>query len=438
MIQLRPWKVTLVVLAFVFGLVFTLPNLLPMSVTSAVPAWAAQRLNLGLDLQGGSYLLLEVDTEALRAEQLTNLTEDVRRTLQGLNIGFTGLAPANGAVRVDVTNPAQVDAATTALRKLSQPLASGGGHDIGVGTSGQTITLTPSAEGERALASQAVDQSIEIIRRRIDQLGTREPTIIRQGLNRIVVEAPGESDPERLKSVIGQTAKLTFQMLDETTPPADAAQHVPPEDELLVSQNPAEAQGVLVRRARAGVRRRSGRCAPGLRRPDRSAGGVVPLQWPGDPGLRPGDGGQSRPAFRHRAGPQGDHRPGDPERHPGRQWPDQRQFHPGERGRAVAAAALRRPAGAVDHPGAALGRGRTRSRRRSLRSAGVESRRGADLCLHRPGLWAVWRVRRDCARGQRPVDRGPDVDHSGHADAAGHRRPDPDPGGGGGRQCADL
>ena len=248
MIQLRPWKVTLVVLSFLFGLIFTLPNLLPASVTSALPSWAAQRLNLGLDLQGGSYLLLEVDTDALKSEQLTNLTEDVRHALQDAGIAFTGLAPATGAVRVDITDPSKVAAATAVMRKLAQPTAGGGGRDLSVAANGQTVVMTPSAEGERTLAAQAVDQSIEIIRRRIDQLGTREPTIIRQGVNRIVVEAPGESDPERLKRVIGQTAKMTFQLLDETTPLADALQHVPPEDQLLPSSTPSEAEGVLVRR----------------------------------------------------------------------------------------------------------------------------------------------------------------------------------------------
>ncbi len=248
MIQLRPWKVALVALALLFGLVFTLPNLMPASVTASLPPWAAQRLNLGLDLQGGSYLLYEVDTDALLTEQLTNLVDDVRRTLQGAKIGFTGLAQANGAVRVRIDNPAQLDAAQTALRKLAAPLANGA-RDLAVGGApDQALALTYTPEAVRVRASQAVDQSIEIIRRRIDQLGTREPTIIRQGANRIIIEAPGESDPERLRSVIGQTAKLTFQMLDEATTPAEAQGHVPPEDQMLPSENPAEARGVLVRR----------------------------------------------------------------------------------------------------------------------------------------------------------------------------------------------
>jgi preprotein translocase subunit SecD len=248
MIQNRPWKIVLVLLAFAFGLVFTLPNLLPTSITAAMPSWASKRLNLGLDLQGGSYLLLEVDTDALRKEQLTNLVEDARRTLQTANITFTGLGINGAALQVRIDNPAQIGAARDALAKLAQP-SLGGGGDLSVATGhDQTLIMTYAEAAERQRASQAVDQEIEILRRRIDALGTREPTIIRQGANRIVVEAPGESDPEKLKSVIGQTAKLTFQLLDDTTDPTQLAGHVPPEDELLPSENPAEPQGVLVRR----------------------------------------------------------------------------------------------------------------------------------------------------------------------------------------------
>ena len=121
MIQLRRWKVILVVLATLFGVVFTLPNVLPASGTKSWPAWVPQkRLNLGLDLQGGSYLLLEVDTAALKKEKLNNLIEDVRRDLQAANIPFTGLGRGRTAsVSVHITDPAQVDAAYTVLNKLA-------------------------------------------------------------------------------------------------------------------------------------------------------------------------------------------------------------------------------------------------------------------------------------------------------------------------------
>ncbi|MGC1300883.1 MAG: protein translocase subunit SecD [Caulobacteraceae bacterium] len=249
MIQLRTWKVVLVLLAAVFGVVFTLPNALPTSVTAHMPAALSQRLNLGLDLQGGSYLLLEVDSASLHAGQLTNLTEDVRHALGDARIGFTGLGAVGNVVRVRVNDAAQVGPAANLLRsKLAQPTAAGG-HDLNLDTGpDQTITLSYPDATWRQLTASAVQQSIEVVRRRIDQLGTREPTIIAQGVNRIQIEAPGESDPEKLKKVIGQTAKLTFQMLDDTTSPADAVGHVPPEDELLPSETPGEAQGVLVRR----------------------------------------------------------------------------------------------------------------------------------------------------------------------------------------------
>src|SRR3712207_1597974 len=124
MLHIGRWKLALVLLSVVFGVLFTLPNLLPKG---AMPSWAPQqRLNLGLDLQGGSYLLLEVDTAALRRERLNNQVEDVRRTLREERIPFTNLAVAGGAVGVRITNPAQLDAAVRALGTLGTQQATGG------------------------------------------------------------------------------------------------------------------------------------------------------------------------------------------------------------------------------------------------------------------------------------------------------------------------
>jgi len=251
MIRLARWKVILCILAVVFGVVFTLPNLLPDQTLSAFPAWVPhKRLNLGLDLQGGSYLLYEVDTKALKAERLTSLVEDARTTLQTKQIQFSGLGQVNGIVDVRITDPAQVETAYQALSQLGQVLPSGGGKDVSVTTApDQHIQLTVSDQAMVKESVDAVAQSIEIIRRRIDALGTREPAIQRQGTTRIVVEAPGESDPERLKAVIGQTAKLTFQMVDDSVSPEDAAAgHVPPGSELLPSDDAYDRDGVVVKR----------------------------------------------------------------------------------------------------------------------------------------------------------------------------------------------
>jgi SecD/SecF fusion protein len=249
MIQLRPWKIVLVALAVVFGLLFSLPNAVK---PGALPGWLPQqRLNLGLDLQGGSYLLLEVDLDALKKEQLTNNVEDVRRTLQTKQILFSGLGVVGDHVSVRITDPARVDEAYAEISKLSQPLAAGARDLVIARGPDQTITLAQSADAQRTAGVKAVDQSIEILHRRIDALGTREPSIARQGANRIVIEAAGESDPEKLKAVIGKTAKLTFQMVDDSANPAEAKANpsaVPPGSQWYPSDEKFNPDGLVLKK----------------------------------------------------------------------------------------------------------------------------------------------------------------------------------------------
>ena len=250
MLRLHAWKLALVGLALVFGIVFTAPNLLPQSVTDHLPGWVPQaRLNLGLDLQGGSYLLLEVDTAELKKEKLTNLTEDVRRVLAQKAIAFTDLTSTVDGVGVRVTDPAQVNAAYKEVANLGALTSAGTRDLVVVNGPNQTLNLSIPDQALSALTNSAVDQSIEIIRKRIDQLGTREPSITRNGATRIVIEAPGESDPEKLKTVIGKTAKLTFQMVDDAVTPGEAAQgRVPPGSQLLPADEAYDRNGVVVRR----------------------------------------------------------------------------------------------------------------------------------------------------------------------------------------------
>ena len=156
-----------------------------------------------------------------------------------------------GAVSVRITDPAQLTEATNLLRRsVGAPLAGAtSGRDVTISSSGdQRIRLVFSEQALVAEAGKAVEQSIEIIRRRIDELGTKEPDIRRQGVDRIVVQAPGESDPEKLKDIIGQTAKLTFQMVDDTVSPEEAAAgRVPPGSQLL----PNEEGGAILVKKRA-------------------------------------------------------------------------------------------------------------------------------------------------------------------------------------------
>ncbi len=243
MLHVARWKILLVALATVFAVLFTLPNLVP---ARSLPGWfPGQRLNLGLDLQGGSYLLLEVDTAAYRRARLTNLLEEVRGVLRDEQIATTGLAVRGSGVDVRITDPGQVDRAQRALQTVARPLANGGGSNMNVTTDGQQLRLALSEAGLAAESSEAVNAAIEVIRLRIDSLGTREPTILRQGANRIVVQAPGESDPERLKNLIGRTGRLTFQMVDDTVRPEEAAAgRIPPGSVLLQGANGATPEVV--------------------------------------------------------------------------------------------------------------------------------------------------------------------------------------------------
>ena len=250
MIRLPRWKVILVLAALVFGVLFTLPNVLPASTLATLPGWLPHnKINLGLDLQGGSRLLYEVDTAALHKEKLTNLTEDVRNTLQQKQIASTPPVLSNGVVDVRITDPGQVDNAITEFQGLGSPLP-GGGRDVTVRRGDdQHVLLSITDQAMQSESVQAVSQNIEIVRRRVDAMGTREASITRQGATRIVIEAPGESDPEKLKSIIGQTAKLSFQLVDDSVTPDDiAAGRIPPQDVKLPSEEAYDKGGLVVNR----------------------------------------------------------------------------------------------------------------------------------------------------------------------------------------------
>ncbi|WP_454715206.1 protein translocase subunit SecD [Caulobacter segnis] len=254
MLTLSRWKIIAVTLSVIFGILFSLPNVLPQKTLDAMPGWLPhQKLNLGLDLQGGSYLLYEVDTDALHRERLSNLVEDVRLQLRNEQIPFGELAQQGDVVSVRIGDAARYNDAMNVLRKnIGAPLAGViGGKDVAISGKGdQRIELQYVPEAIRADAAKAVDQSIETIRRRIDSLGTKEPSINRQGTNRIMIQAAGESDPEKLKNIIGKTAKLTFQMVDDTVTPEDVqAGRIPPGSEVLQSEDRFAQYYVVKKRA---------------------------------------------------------------------------------------------------------------------------------------------------------------------------------------------
>ncbi len=237
MIQLSRWKVTLVALSLVFGLLLAFPNLLTPAQRASLPGWLPKNaLNLGLDLQGGSYLLLEVDVAAMREKRVDNLIEDVRVALREAGVASNQITREAGGAVVTLADPTRQDAAYEALAALIGPVNAGGNAERQAQRLGDgRVRLAFTRATMDSMGATAVDQSIEVVRRRIDSLGTREPSITRQGTERIVVQAPGESDPAALERVIGQTAQLTFQMVDFENSVAEAvAGRVPPDSQLLM------------------------------------------------------------------------------------------------------------------------------------------------------------------------------------------------------------
>jgi len=236
MIHLSRWKVILLGLSLAFGILFAYPTLLTPAQRDALPGFLpSNTLNLGLDLQGGSYLLLEVDVTEMQSKRVANTVEDVRQTLSEAQITPVSMQPEETGVVVTLSTDAQVDAAFTAIRDVVTRGGVGGVADRQVTRlSNNRLRVVFTDAALNSMGPDAVTQSIEVVRRRIDNLGTREPSITRQGADRIVIQAPGESDPAELERVIGQTAQLTFQMVDVDNSLEDALQGRVPPDAVLM------------------------------------------------------------------------------------------------------------------------------------------------------------------------------------------------------------
>ncbi len=232
MLYFAKWKITLILLACFIGMAMALPNVMSKSTVSSLPDWLPHKsINLGLDLQGGSHLLLELKTSDVIKAKLDSVIDSVRSTMRKNKIGYSQLRKSTSNVSLTIRKPEQVEKAYQLLRAIAQPVSSsllgqfgqGGSLDLNVSRQGtSSIKLELSEVALRQQIANALDLSIEIIRRRIDELGTTEPTIQRQGENRIIVQVPGLDDPERLKQLIGQTAKLVFRLVDTSITPQQA------------------------------------------------------------------------------------------------------------------------------------------------------------------------------------------------------------------------
>src|SRR6266850_1231027 len=209
MLNLQRWQTIAVITFTALAVLFALPNLLPASVLDHLPGWYQQsRINLGLDLRGGAHFLLEADLRSVLTERLTNLSDSVRGELRKQQVGFKDVTVEPGrAVVVVLRDEAQRAKALEAIRNVDPALAVSG--------NGDTIRLAYSDQDLLRRKKEVIDQSIEILRRRVDETGTIEPTIVRQGDDRILLQMPGIKDTTELKRKINQTAKLTFHLVNE-------------------------------------------------------------------------------------------------------------------------------------------------------------------------------------------------------------------------------
>ncbi len=264
MINLPPWRIWTVVIVTILGIIWAFPNTLSEDARNKLPKFLPHSaINLGLDLQGGSHLLFEVDKNAIYKQRIDAVSDDMVGVLRGnvdgsktklpaLAFSGRGVSPDGLTAKVTMTNPSDVTEAVRRITTLGQPITDANGvsalKDLVVTSNGTTVSVNLSPEAMVSMERRAVAQSIEVVRRRIDETGTKEPSITRQGNDRIVVQAPGESDPEKLKSLIGQTAKLTFQMVDESVSMQEAmAGRIPPGSVLLPQPNRPEEPYVLVK-----------------------------------------------------------------------------------------------------------------------------------------------------------------------------------------------
>ena len=239
MLHFSRWKALATILVALVVCLFAVPNFLPQQTLKSWPKWAQRHVVLGLDLQGGSHILLEVDLNDVRKQKSDGLRDDVRGALRNARIGYTNLAIRDLTVEVRIREDSDFQTALTKLRELSQPLggllSATGQRSVDVVDAGNRLiqlTITQPAITERV--RQVVEQAIQIVERRINSIGTVEPLIQRQGSDRILVQVPGVDNPERILALIGTTAKLTFRLVDTSVSPDQAQQgRLPPESELL-------------------------------------------------------------------------------------------------------------------------------------------------------------------------------------------------------------
>lgn len=231
MLDFPKWKILLVMIVTLGFFYMALPNFLGTE-KDAFPQWLSQKtVNLGLDLQGGSHLLLQVDFQHYYKEQLDNLAESVRGALRDEKLRYRNIRVVGETVRFEASS--DIEATLKAVRSIDPLLL--------IENDGKQFTVEYAPRSVETMQEKLIEQSIQIVNRRVNETGTREPIIQRQGQDRILVQVPGLQNPERLKELLGKTAKMTFHMVDVSASPEDIyTGKVKPGTRLLPSDDPGE------------------------------------------------------------------------------------------------------------------------------------------------------------------------------------------------------
>jgi preprotein translocase subunit SecD len=253
------------------GLVVASVLLLLPSFKLPLPAYfdTMPKIQLGLDLQGGTHLMLEVKLQDAINNALKRRAEDLSRAMTDSKLDAPTISrPPDGSVVVKLKNPAVRTAFLSLIDKSFPDVVLATAEDAGDGA----YSLSFRERDAIQLRNNAIDQALETIRNRIDQLGVRETVVQKEGDNDILVQLPGIQDPERAKELIGKTAVLEFKFLDDKNNVSDATKNGPPPGDEVLS-GPAQAGGslYLVESDDANDRGRRDRCARASWHPPRGS-----------------------------------------------------------------------------------------------------------------------------------------------------------------------
>ena len=242
MLDFPRWKRFSLWAVALLAMLAAVPSLLSFTTIRWPEGVYQPMVNLGLDLAGGSHILLEANENQVAAQRLENMEESVRQAFNDADpeIGYSEVSTANGRLSVTLDDPGQVDAAREAILPLMNGTGLTTEWNLQVLDTNRLV-LSPTESGTRNAVTSAMDSATDVVRRRIDALGTREPTILRQGDDRIVVQVPGLQDPAELKELLGQTARLEFKLLDDS-----------PDAAVLIQQGIAPSGSQLVPGAASG------------------------------------------------------------------------------------------------------------------------------------------------------------------------------------------